>query len=49
MTVTVGTLADDGPGISADGAELLFESGYSTADSTGLGLEIVDQITKAHG
>ena len=57
VTVTVGSLdeqpgffvADDGSGIPVADAETLFESGYSTADGTGLGLKIVDQITEAHG
>jgi signal transduction histidine kinase len=56
VTVTVGSLgdgagffvADDGAGISADDDETLFQSGYSTADGTGLGLKIVEQITEAH-
>lgn len=57
VTVVVGSLADasgffvadDGAGFSVDDTETLFDSGYSTADGTGLGLQIVEQITEAHG
>ncbi|MFC6989790.1 sensor histidine kinase [Haloplanus sp. GCM10025708] len=56
VTVTVGDLdngfyvADDGPGISADERESVFDAGYSTADDgTGFGLSIVKQVADAHG
>lgn len=58
VTVTVGDLddrdgfyvADDGPGIPDDEREQVFDTGYSTAnDGTGLGLNIVQKITTAHG
>ncbi|MFB6173794.1 MAG: PAS domain S-box protein [Halobacteriales archaeon] len=56
VTVTIGDLddgfyiADDGPGIPADGREKVFETGYSTTDDgTGFGLNIVDEIAEAHG
>ncbi|MEA5388715.1 HAMP domain-containing sensor histidine kinase [Haloarculaceae archaeon H-GB11] len=56
VTVTVGTLedgfyvADDGPGLTVEDREYVFESGYSTADDgTGFGLAIVDRIAVAHG
>lgn len=43
-------VADDGPGIPADQAERVLESGYSTRqDGTGLGLAIVREIAEAHG
>jgi len=42
-------IADDGPGIDADGQESVFEHGYSTIDSgSGLGLSIVRRIVQAH-
>jgi len=54
-TVTVGELdggfyvADDGPGISDDEYDDVFETGYSTAeDGTGFGLAIVKEIADAH-
>ncbi|WP_243641353.1 sensor histidine kinase [Natrarchaeobius halalkaliphilus] len=58
VTVTVGELedesgfyvADDGPGISTDESEKVFESGYSTtANGTGLGLTIVRDVVEEHG
>ena len=58
VTVTVGPLdgdlgfyvADDGPGISADERDAVFDHGYTTdADGTGFGLSIVEQIVEAHG
>ncbi|MFB6130585.1 MAG: sensor histidine kinase [Salinigranum sp.] len=57
VTVRVGALddepgfyvADDGPGISRDERERVFERGYTTADSgTGYGLSIVSEIANAH-
>jgi signal transduction histidine kinase len=42
-------IADDGPGVPADGRGSLFDSGFSTADSSGIGLAIVDRIVDAHG
>jgi signal transduction histidine kinase len=42
-------VADDGPGIPPDARDSLFESGFSTAGSSGLGLAIVDRIADAHG
>jgi PAS domain S-box-containing protein len=56
VTVQVGTLTDgfyiedDGPGISTDERQEVFETGYSTApEGTGLGLNIVAEIVDAHG
>lgn len=55
-TITVGSagdgfyVADDGPGISPQHREVVFEPGYSTQNGgTGLGLAIVEQIVDAHG
>jgi PAS domain S-box-containing protein len=57
VSVTVGELpdsegfyvADDGPGISPERREEVFQSGVSTSeDGTGFGLSIVDQIVAAH-
>ena len=57
VTVRIGELAeepgfyvaDDGPGISEDSYEDIFESGYTTAeDGTGFGLAIVREIVEAH-
>ena len=43
-------VADDGPGISSDERERVFESGYTTRENgTGYGLSIVKQIAEAHG
>ncbi|QZY00642.1 GAF domain-containing protein [Halobaculum rubrum] len=43
-------VADDGPGIPADGREEIFEVGVSTVDEgTGFGLAIVRRIAEAHG
>jgi len=42
-------IADDGPGVPADVRDSLFDSGFSTADSSGIGLAIVDRIVDAHG
>jgi signal transduction histidine kinase len=56
VTVTVGELedgfyvADDGPGIPSEERGEVFEAGYSTtAEGTGLGLNIVKEIVGAHG
>ncbi|GAB7008184.1 sensor histidine kinase [Halorubrum trueperi] len=56
VTVTVGAtetgfyVEDDGPGVSIEERDDVFETGYSTAhDGTGLGLSIVKQIAEAHG
>jgi PAS domain S-box-containing protein len=56
VTVRVGDLddgfyvADDGPGISPEDRERIFESGYTTVDGgTGFGLAIVAGIVDAHG
>jgi signal transduction histidine kinase len=55
VTVTVGELddgfyiEDDGPGIQSDKRDDIFEAGYSrSADGTGFGLSIVEQIVNAH-
>jgi len=42
-------IVDDGPGISSNERELVFQSGYTTDNGTGLGLSIVEQIVEAHG
>jgi len=42
-------IADDGPGVPPDVRDSLFDSGFSTADSSGIGLAIVDRIVDAHG
>jgi signal transduction histidine kinase len=58
VTVRIGALtdgsgfyvADDGPGISEDRRERVFETGHTTADGgTGFGLAIVQEIVAAHG
>lgn len=58
VTVRVGPLSDepgffiedDGPGISPDEVDSVFEPEYTTADQgSGFGLGIVDRIVKAHG
>ncbi|CCQ38044.1 receiver/sensor box histidine kinase [Natronomonas moolapensis 8.8.11] len=55
-TVRVGTtedgfyVADDGPGIPPEDRSDVFNPGYTTsADGTGFGLAIVDEIAAAHG
>lgn len=43
-------IADDGPGISADVRERVFERGYSNSNAgNGLGLAIVAQVADLHG
>ncbi|MCU4752144.1 ATP-binding protein [Halobacteria archaeon AArc-curdl1] len=56
VAVAVGTtpdgffVVDDGPGIPPEKREDIFDSGYSTtAEGTGFGLAIVEQIVAAHG
>jgi len=56
ITVSVGDMnngfyvADAGPGIPEGDRETVFEAGYSTsADGTGFGLRIIEQIVDAHG
>ena len=56
VTVRTGELedgfyvADDGPGIPAEERDEVFEVGYSTtAEGTGFGLNIVEEIVEAHG
>ncbi|QAU11740.1 HAMP domain-containing histidine kinase [Halorubrum sp. BOL3-1] len=41
-------VADDGPGIPAEMVDTVFDSGVSSADSSGIGLAIVDRIVEAH-
>ena len=59
VTVTVGPLsegddppgfyvADDGPGIPPERREEVFERGVTTAEGTGLGLDIVRRAAAAH-
>jgi PAS domain S-box-containing protein len=56
VTIWVGGLddgffvEDDGPGIPEETRKKVFEAGYSSeAEGTGLGLNIVETIAKAHG
>lgn len=55
VTVTVGDteggfyVVDDGPGIPVGEREEVFDAGYSTADSTGFGLKIVEEIAQTCG
>ena len=42
-------IADDGPGIPAEVLPHLFEPGFSTRGSTGLGLSIIAETVAAHG
>ncbi len=54
VTISVGTTADgfyvedDGSGIPQSDHRAVVESGYSTAESTGLGLSIVQEIADSH-
>ncbi|ELZ35592.1 sensor histidine kinase [Halorubrum tebenquichense] len=41
-------VADDGPGIPVEVVDTVFDSGVSSADSSGIGLAIVDRIVEAH-
>ncbi|VTT86026.1 11-domain light and oxygen sensing his kinase [Halorubrum sp. DM2] len=41
-------VADDGPGIPIELVDTVFDSGVSSADSSGIGLAIVDRIVEAH-
>ena len=41
-------VADDGPGIPVEIVDTVFDSGVSSADSSGIGLAIVDRIVEAH-
>ena len=41
-------VADNGPGIPVELADAVFDSGVSSADSSGIGLAIVDRIVEAH-
>jgi len=41
-------VADDGPGIPVEIVDTVFNSGVSSADSSGIGLAIVDRIVEAH-
>ena len=41
-------VADDGPGIPPELVDTVFDSGVSSADSSGIGLAIVDRIVAAH-
>ena len=56
VTITVGDcpggfyVADDGSGIPEADRETVFDAGYTTsADGTGFGLRIVEQVATAHG
>jgi signal transduction histidine kinase len=40
---------DDGPGIERNALQEIFRPGFSTSDSTGLGLHIVESIVRDHG
>ena len=56
VTVTVSDveggfrIEDDGPGMSEEDRDRVFEPGYSTSDDgTGLGMYIAEQVAEAHG
>ncbi|MWV40580.1 HAMP domain-containing sensor histidine kinase [Natrialba sp. INN-245] len=55
VTIEVGTtadgfyVADDGPGIPPEKRDDVLERGYSSAEGTGLGLDIVTSVVDAHG
>jgi PAS domain S-box-containing protein len=56
VTITVGDLADgfyvedDGSGIPTEERDAVFEAGYTrSADGTGFGLDIVQQVAENHG
>ena len=56
VTVRIGTLGDgfyvedDGPGIPPDRREAVFDLGYSSVGGhTGIGLNIVERLVRAHG
>ena len=42
-------VADDGPGIPPEVRDSIFESGFSTAGSSGIGLAIVARVAEGHG
>lgn len=42
------SVADDGPGVPPEVCVALFDPGFSTADSSDIGLAIVDRIVDAH-
>lgn len=43
------TVTDDGEGMSREALDRCFEEGYSTKDSTGMGLAFVRQVVTEHG
>lgn len=42
-------IADDGPGVGAEAAARLFEPGYSTSGSSGLGLSLARRVARSAG